>query len=505
MGSSKGRRRSQSDSRLATALRAVVFFALVAGVVFGTKPLWGDKHASGGTSAAAQGGAASGASAAPLLSVRYKTGVEASSGDAQPWLQVVNVSGQSIALDTVTLRYYFTQDGTQAYAANCIYAQVGCSNVAEHIVSVPTKTAGADHYLQVSFTSGAGTLKAAANSGAIELQLYVPGGVGLKQTNDASFVAADASSYKPNTHIAAFVGNTLAFGQEPTGDGEQSPGASTASAVPAGVLFDDFHYSGASDPALGKHGWVVRTSSGGPGVVSTWRSSAVTFPEETGADGGEVLDLSASTDGTKSGTTQAEVDSLNVPFFTGTYAARIHFEDDPTSGTNGDPINEDFYMISPRNNDYSEMDTEYEPNGGWGAPGPRLDTTTWYSVYACDTVTSAGSVPGCDRDTQKNMLSLSGWHTLMITAANGVVTYSMDGKVLYTTSGKYYPRESMSADFNTWFVDLTEPISGKRRWDMDVNWFYYNAGQTMSLSQVQQTVSGLYAGGTNFVDTISQK
>ncbi len=63
----------------------------------------------------------------------------------------------------------------------------------------------------------------------------------------------------------------------------------------------------------------------------------------------------------------------------------------------------------------------------------------------------------------------------------------------------------MSADFNTWFVDQTAFISGKCQWDMDVNWFYYNADQSMTLSQVQQTVTGLYAGGTNFVDTISPK
>ena len=271
------------------------------------------------------------------------------------------------------------------------------------------------------------------------------------------------------------------------------------------MLFDDFHYSGPGDPALNKHGWVVRTSSGGPGILSTWKASGVSFPAISGAQGRQVLDLRASTDGTKAGTTQAEIQSKDVPFFTGTYAARIHFTDDPTVGTNGDPINEDFYMISPRDAKYSEIDAEYEPNGGWGAPGPRLDTTTWYSAFGCGSNTTAQSTVGCDRTTKENMISLTGWHTLVITAADGVVTYSMDGHVLYTSSGKYYPRESMSANFNTWFVDLEQPITGKRQWDMQVNWFYYNSKQAMSLSQVQQTVSGLYASGTNYVNTITKK
>ncbi|MBR7825762.1 hypothetical protein KDK95_05540 [Actinospica sp. MGRD01-02] len=506
MGSAQGRRRTQKDSRLATALRATVFFALVAGVVIASKPLWGG-HAgqSKSTAKSAAGATQTSTSAQKTLFVRYRSGTTGSStSSVQPWLQIVNVSQQNVDLSKVTLRYYFKQNGSQAYAANCIYAAFGCSQVTEHVVALPTAATGADHYLEVSFAEGAGVLKPAANSGAIELQLYEPGGGSIAQSADYSYNGAQATSYRPNTHVAAYIGGTLVWGVVPSGSSAQAPSASTQ-AVAAGTYFDDFHYSGADDPALSKHGWVVRTSSGGPGVLSTWKASGVTFPAASGADGGEVLDLSATTDGTKSGTTQSEIDSLNVPFFTGTYAARIHFTDSPTSGTNGDPINEDFYMISPRNANYSELDAEYQPNGGWGAPGPRLDTTSWYSVYNCNNVTTSQSVVGCDRETKENTISLNGWHTLVITAVNGVVTYSIDGNVLFTTSGKYYPRESMSADFNSWFVDLKEPISGTRKWDTQVNWFYYNSQQSMSLAQVQQTVSNLYASGTNFVDTMSTK
>jgi hypothetical protein len=515
MGSAKGRRRAPHDGKLATSFRAVVFFALVAGVVFVSKPLWHGKHqdtsaAHPGVSAAAHAEAK--APAKPLLSVRYRTGTKASNSASQPWLQIVNVSPQNVALSSVTLRYYFTQEGGQGYAANCIYAEIGCSNVSESIGALPTAVTGADHYLQVSFTAAAGSLKPQANSGAIELQLYRPGGTAMQQANDLSFDGADAKTYGPNKHIAGYVGGALAWGAEPAGSGAKAPGGSgtkepgaSVQAAAAGTLFDNFHYSGADDPALNKHGWVVRTSSGGPGVLSTWKASSVSFPATAGAQGSLVLDLRATTDGTKAGTTQAEIQSKDVDFFTGTYAARIHFTDDPTVGTNGDPINEDFYMISPRDAKYSEIDAEYEPNGGWGAPGPRLNTTTWYSAFNCGGNTTALSAYGCDRTTRQNKISLAGWHTLVITAADGTVTYSMDGHVLYTSSGKYYPREAMSANFNAWFVDLEQPITGKRQWDMQVNWLYYNSQQTMSLSQVDQTVSGLYASGTNYVNTISKK
>lgn len=514
MSSARGRRRAQNDGKLATAFRAVVFFALVAGVVFVSRPIWHGKDDK--AAAATQPGASSAAKSSAngtvkqLLSVRYRSGTKVAASASQPWLQVVNVSKEKVALSSVTLRYYFTQEGKQAYAANCIYAEVGCSNVSQRIVALPTPAKGADHYLQVSFTEQAGGLDPQANSGAVELQLYRPGGEAMQQANDLSFDAKDEKTYGQNKRISGYVDGVLAWGEEPSGSTAKAPGASTE-AIEAGTLFDNFHYSGPADPALNKHGWVVRTSKGGPGILSTWESSAVSFPAVSGAQGGQggkdgqVLNLRATTDGTAAGTTQAEIQSVDVPFFTGTYAARIHFTDDPTAGPNGDPINEDFYMISPRDAKYSEIDAEYQPNGGWGAPGPRLNTTTWYSAFNCGTHTTSTAVYGCDRISQVNKFSVAGWHTLVITAAKGVVTYSMDGKVLFTTSGRYYPHEPMSANFNTWFVDLKTPISGKRQWDMQVNWFYYNSTKALSPAEVEKTVGGLYASGTNYVNTISKK
>lgn len=508
MGSSRGRRRAHNDSKLATSLRGVVFFALVAGVIFASRPLWHDKNDANDSSARPHSSSAAQAgdkgAAAQQLSVRYRSGTKASASVSQPWMQIVNVTPENIALSSVTLRYYFTQEGGTAYAANCIYAEIGCSHVSERVVALSAPATGADHYLEVSFPAGRSTLKPQANTGAIELQLYRPGGAALNEANDLSFGKTDTKTYAENKRITAYVDGALAWGQEPVGSAEREPGSANTKPASTGVLFDNFHYTGADDPALNQHGWVVRTSSGGPGILSTWKASGVTFPSSTGAQGGQALNLRASTDGTRSGTTQAEIQSVNVPFFTGTYAARIHFTDHPTTGTNGDPINEDFYMISPRNSKYSEIDAEYEPNGGWGAPGPRLDTTVWHDASGCGISNSALSTSGCDRITQKNMISLGGWHTLVITAADGVVTYSLDGDKLYSTTGKYYPREPMSANFNSWFVDLKQPISGTRQWDMQVNWLYYNQAQTLSLSQVKSAVGDFYANGTNYLNTIKK-
>lgn len=88
---------------------------------------------------------------------------------------------------------------------------------------------------------------------------------------------------------------------------------------------------------------------------------------------------------------------------------------------------------------------------------------------------------------------------MMITAVDGVATYSVDGHKLFSSGGRYFPRQNMSINFNTWFVDL--PFTGPRSWDMQVNWFYYKAGKAQSLEDVQKAVKGLYGSGTHYINT----
>ncbi|WP_406408529.1 cellulose binding domain-containing protein [Streptomyces sp. NBC_01643] len=449
--------------------------------------------------------------APPQLTIRYKAGSPATAAVAQPWLEVVNTSKKRVLLSDVTIRYYFTGDGASSYAFNCVQAAVGCSNIAGETVAPADPGTTADRYLQISFTTGAGSLAPGAKSGAIGLQLYRPDGRKLNQLNDRSFNAAD-TTFQASRMVTGYLRGAHVWGDEPTGrTGSTGPTGSTGStgstghaaasapgssvprprpAHPRGIVFDDFHYSGPDDPALHAHGWLVRTSPGGPGIHDTWSAAGVSFPAERSAVGGQVMQLRATTDGTKASTKQAEVQSSGTDFLTGTYAARIYFNDKPTSGRNGDHVNESFYTISPNNSRYSELDNEYMPNGGWGAPGPKLDTTSWYSA---DTG---------DRVTHKLVSSLQGWHTMVITAVHGVATYSVDGHKLFSSGGKYFPRQNMSINFNTWFVDL--PFTGPRAWDMQVNWFYYNADKAQSLADVQKSVNGLYGSGTHYVNTVSK-
>ncbi|MFI8891056.1 cellulose binding domain-containing protein [Streptomyces paradoxus] len=432
----------------------------------------------------------------PELKVRYRTDTPATATAAKPSLEVFNDTDKPLPLSDVTLRYWFTADGSASYAFNCVNAVFGCSNVAGRIVAMDKPTDTADHYLEVRFTAAAGDLKAGANSKGIDLQLFRTDHKKLKQSDDRSF-DAEMTSYKEAENVTAYKRGVLAWGEEPDGT-KASDEKKTAKAAPeplpappAGVLFDDFTYQGPKDPALFKHGWLVRTSKGGPGVENTWSANGVSFPTAKGAHaGGQVLNLRASTDGTKAGTKQASLGTAASKFRDGTYAARIHFSDEPTTGDAGDHVNQTFYTIGGTGSKYSELDNEYMPNGGWGRPGPKLDTVTWYDHKTNDRVYET---------TNK---SLDTWHTVLIRVKDGVVAYWLDGKKLFLSNGKYAPRADMSVNFNHWFIDL--PFKGERAWDMKVDWLYYNANETLSAKQVQSAVEDFTGEGVNYFDTVRE-
>lgn len=425
------------------------------------------------------------------LTVRYRAGGPAAAAVARPWLEVINNSGQPVPLSDVTLRYYFSADGG-TYAANCAQTSLGCSRVTQAIAPVARPVATASHYVQVGFTAATGTLAPGQSSEAIGLQLYRLDHQTLDQTNDRSFDAT-VTHYAPFPHVTAYLRGVLSWGQAPDA-APQPTAAATATparptAVPDGVLFDNFHYTDADDPALATDGWTARSDSGGPGIDGTWSTDAISFPADAKAKGGQVLQLTTSSDGTRSGTRQAELIGTGNTFFTGTLAARIHFTDAPASGEGGDHVIESFSTISPSHTStrYSELDYEYQPNGGWGAPGPKLDTTSWRSA-----------TPG-DRATKASYTSMAGWHIVMLTVVNGTVTYSIDGRPVFRSSGATYPREAMSIHFSTWLIDL--PFAGTRTWNMRVNWIYARAGQALTMSAVTHAVNGLYANGINYLNT----
>ena len=247
------------------------------------------------------------------------------------------------------------------------------------------------------------------------------------------------------------------------------------------------------------NGWVIRRGSGWPGVSGAiFRPENVSFVDYPDQAGNRLLRMTSSTDGSNENTYQTQV-CHQRQYLEGTYAARLRFSDGPSSGPDGDQIVETFYTITPYDKpldpDYSEMDYEYMPNGGWGSSGSTFFVTTWETVQ----------IEPWNADNSSNLTqsSLAGWHTLVTQVMGGTVRYFIDGKLIAQHGGRYYPDAPMSINFNLWFIDggLTQ-AADVREYQQDIDWVYYEADTLLMPEDIITRVDELRNTSVKFQDTV---
>ncbi len=268
--------------------------------------------------------------------------------------------------------------------------------------------------------------------------------------------------------------------------------------APAQILFDDFSYSTTDE--MTANGWIIRSGQGWPGVTgASFRSENVSFIDYPAQAGNRLLRMTSSTDGTSANTFQTQI-CHQRKYFEGTYAARVRFSDEPASGPDGDQIVESFYMITPYQKpldpDYSEMDFEYLPNGGWGGAPLAFYVTTWETVqiepWIADNVSNP--IQGIS----------AGWHTLITQAMDGTVRYFVDGKMIAQHGGNYYPDTPMSINFNLWFIDGgLSSASDVREYQEDIDWVFHEANVLLMPDEVNAKVNELRNASVGFQDSVS--
>ena len=287
---------------------------------------------------------------------------------------------------------------------------------------------------------------------------------------------------------------TLFFGSEGNVDAQKDR-------LPIPVLFDDFSYT--NQAQLKKNGWIVRTEPGWPGVPgATWAEAGVTFHKDPDRRNNSIVRMTSSTDGTGANTKQTQI-CHQRKYLEGTYAARVRFTDKPVSGPGGDQLVESFYTISPlkapMDVDYSELDFEYLPNGGWGIEGPTLYATTWETF---------SPEPNWKKDNifETIRTSQDGWHTLVMQVTNQKVRYYLDGKLFIEHGDKYYPEDTMSINFNLWFIrDGMTKATEVRQYQEDIDWVFFRANIALSPEDVEKTVADFRKDSVKFRDTVPAK
>lgn len=430
--------------------------------------------------------------AADAVTANYRTSATGATTDqVEPWFTVTNTGTTTIPLSELTLRYYFRGESPDVgYRFACSWAVLGCANVTGTFRPLSTPTPTADRYLEVGFTSGAGSLAPGRNTGDLQLRFYRSNWGPITQSDDYSF--ANRTSYGPASTVTVQRGGTTIWGTGPGGDGPTDP---PDPPDPTGeVLFDDFAYTSSSDPRIAQRGWTVRSGGGGPGVPgAVWDPALVTFPSVSGQ---QVLQLESSNDGSSARQTEMY---HQRKFFEGTYGARVYFSDAPVRGVDGDHVVQTFFTITPLNApmdpDYGELDFEYLPNGGWGEPSNILYTTTWETYQNEPWV--------ADNIHTEQRTSFAGWHDLVIQVASGRVKYYLDGNLFADHGDRYYPETPMSINFNLWFIAgglVGQP--GDRAYQERVDWVYFAENEVVSPADVTSRVSGYRTSGVSHVDTV---
>lgn len=127
--------------------------------------------------------------------------------------KLVNNGTSAITLSKVKIRYYYTIDGVKPQNFWCDYSPVGNQNITGTFVSISPAKTGADTYLEVGFTSGAGNLAAGAGI-VIQTRTAKNDWSNYTHTNDYSFNSS-AITYVDWTKVTGYLSGVLQWGTEP--------------------------------------------------------------------------------------------------------------------------------------------------------------------------------------------------------------------------------------------------------------------------------------------------
>lgn len=143
----------------------------------------------------------------------FNGNTSATTNGITPRLKLSNTGTDSINLSDVKVRYYYTIDGEKAQSFWCDWSSAGTGNVTSKFVKMAESKADADHYLEIGFTVGAGTL-APGQSAEVQARFSKSDWSNYTQTGDYSFQET-GSSYADWNRVTGYVGSNLVWGIEP--------------------------------------------------------------------------------------------------------------------------------------------------------------------------------------------------------------------------------------------------------------------------------------------------
>ena len=270
------------------------------------------------------------------------------------------------------------------------------------------------------------------------------------------------------------------------------------------IMFDDFNYSGNTDPQLASFNkWQIVNGVSGPPEGATYSRNNVNFITDPNDASNKLMTLKTTVNGQSKAVTHSRIES-SYEYFEGTYASRVYLSDESFASKDAN-IQTFFTIVSSAlaqdGSKYSELDIiEYMAADKWGvSPDNRVGYTTSYHKYIANPWT-----PWKTYSTQQK--SLAGWHTFIATCTDGVnVRYYMDNTLIATHSVtdnetqaglSVYPRSTMQIAFANWiWNNVLGTGTGNRENTFMTDWVLYYKNTAVDLAQINTLVTSYKAQG----------
>jgi hypothetical protein len=260
-----------------------------------------------------------------------------------------------------------------------------------------------------------------------------------------------------------------------------------ASTAQAGEFFDDF-----SQPDLATlqaQGWKLREGPGHPGVAGS------RFGREQLSLGQGLLRLTLKTDGDYARTQLAQLCAARK-FLVGTTTARVRLRDTATP----DPVVQSFFLAGPLRFDFdpefSEVDFEYLPHGGWGSPARRLYGVAWQTVRLEPWLAYNHAV--------ERFGSHDGWQLLTVQVEPGRTRHYVNGELLREAEGRTVPTVPMAISFSHWLAAGAQ-AGPAREHAFEVDWVLHVADRSLPPAEMEARVQQLRAQGLKQTDTVPDR
>lgn len=128
-------------------------------------------------------------------------------------VKLENTGNVDLNLEDLKVRYYFTKDEVKDHSFFVDYSSIEASKISGKFVSITPVKNGADTYVELSFSKGAGIISY-GDSVSINFRILSKDGKQYVQTGDYSF-EPNSSKYKDSTSITVLKGEDIIWGIEP--------------------------------------------------------------------------------------------------------------------------------------------------------------------------------------------------------------------------------------------------------------------------------------------------